>query len=57
MELEAEIVQLLEKLYRKRVLPLGLLPVSIEDEAERSKDDAWQSAIRGLDRGMDQWCM
>jgi len=53
MKLEAEYVQLLEKLYRKRVLPVGLLPVSIEDEGERSKDDTRQSAIRWLDRGMD----
>uniref|UniRef100_A0A7C9ABQ7 Uncharacterized protein n=2 Tax=Opuntia streptacantha TaxID=393608 RepID=A0A7C9ABQ7_OPUST len=50
MELEAEYLQLLEKLYGKPVLPIGLLPVSIEDEGERGNNDTWQSAIGWLNK-------
>lgn len=48
-ELEAEYLQLLEKLHKKPVVPLGLLPASVE-EGHRAKDDTWQSIKGWLDK-------
>ncbi|KNA21496.1 hypothetical protein SOVF_042680 [Spinacia oleracea] len=44
-ELETEYLQLLEKLHRKPVIPVGLLPTLVE-EGKRGNDDTWQS-IKG----------
>uniref|UniRef100_A0A803KXB7 Glycosyltransferase n=1 Tax=Chenopodium quinoa TaxID=63459 RepID=A0A803KXB7_CHEQI len=44
-ELENEYLQLLEKLHRKPVIPVGLFPIS-EEEGKRENDDTWQS-IKG----------
>lgn len=50
MELEAEYLQLLEKLHGKPVIPVGLLPISIPDEGEGGDDDTWQSIKDWLDK-------
>lgn len=47
-ELEAEYLQLLEELHGKPVVPVGLMPVSVE-EGQRAKDDTWQSMKGWLD--------
>ena len=50
MELEAEYLELLEKLHGKPVIPVGLLPISIPDEGEGGEDDSWQSIKDWLDK-------
>ncbi|XP_057530974.1 putative UDP-rhamnose:rhamnosyltransferase 1 [Amaranthus tricolor] len=48
-ELEAEYLQLLEKLHRKPVVPVGLLPTSV-DEDQMANSDTWHSIKDWLDK-------
>lgn len=48
MELEPEWLHLVAELHRKPVVPLGLLPPSVDDQAE--KDDSWVEISKWLNQ-------
>lgn len=48
-ELEAEYLELLERLHGKPVVPVGLLPVS-KEEGQGANEDTWRSIIGWLDK-------